>query len=227
MSRQLFDRGQPGMDLVVFSDLAADYDMRLDLQCLTGSGTGANAKGLFSDSNRIQVTFTTGSPTVQLLYPKIADAVQQIGTQRGLAPNVIVMHPRRWAWVNAAVDSTGRPFVEPVGGNGFNTVGASTGAFNTTTGGPVGQLFGLPVVLDANIPTNFGAGTNEDAIIVMYSPDVWLLEDQPVKTRIDESIGSANLNVVLQLWNYYAFSTERYSKATATIGGTGLVAPTF
>lgn len=89
------------------------------------------------------------------------------------------------------------------------------------------MFFGLPVIIDANIPTNLGAGTNEDTIIVMRASDVVLMEDQPLKVRVDESIGSAALNVVLQLWNYYAYSTERYSKAIATIGGTGLVTPTF
>jgi HK97 family phage major capsid protein len=226
MARQLLDRAQPGMDAIVFADLTADYNLRIDLQALTGSGAGANAKGLLSDSNRLQLTYTTGSPTVAGLYSKIADATQQIVTNRGLPPDLIVMHPRRWAWATAAADSTGRPLVVPAG-NTQSDVGQPGVATAITQLGPIGTFYGLPVIIDANLPTNLGAGTNEDTIIVMRTGDTWLMEDQPVKTRVDESIGSANLNVVLQLWNYFAFTTERYSKSIATIGGTGLVAPTF
>jgi hypothetical protein len=62
---------------VIFGDLIADYNMRLDLQCLTGSGSGANAKGVLSDSNRIQIAWTGATPTVAELYSKIQDAAQQ------------------------------------------------------------------------------------------------------------------------------------------------------
>jgi HK97 family phage major capsid protein len=228
MSRQLLDRGQPGMDQVIFADLASDYDLRIDLQCVTGGGTGANAKGVLSDSNRIQVTYTDGTPTVGELYLKIADATQQVVTNRGLPANLIVMHPRRWSWFSAALDSSQRPLIVPAGGNGQNAWGAANtvGGFDPNSGF-VGTLFGLPVITDANVPTNLGAGTNEDTIIITRREDVWLMEDTPLKTRIDESVASANLNVVLQAYNYFAFTTERFSKATATIGGTGLVAPTF
>lgn len=39
-----------------------------------------------------------------------------------------------------------------------------------TAEGAVGQMQGLPVFLDANIPTNAGTNTNEDKIIVGRSP---------------------------------------------------------
>jgi HK97 family phage major capsid protein len=231
LSRQLLDRSQPGMDSILFADLTADYNLRLDQQCLNGGGTGANAKGVFSDASRQQITFTSASPAVasatsaDSLYAKLANATQLISTLRGLPPDLIVMHPRRWAWITASVDTATRPLITPVGGrNDLSEPGASNAL---TQLGAVGNLYGLPVIVDGNIPTNLGAGTNQDAIIVMRTGDTWLMEDQPVKTRVDESIGSASLNVVLQLWNYFAFTTERYSQSIATISGTGLVAPTF
>jgi HK97 family phage major capsid protein len=53
VSRQALDRSAPGLDEVLFQDLIADYNMRLDLQILTGSGSGASPKGILSDANRI------------------------------------------------------------------------------------------------------------------------------------------------------------------------------
>jgi HK97 family phage major capsid protein len=60
VSRQALDRSAPGLDEVLFQDLIADYNMRLDLQILTGSGSGANAKGILSDANRLVETWTQG-----------------------------------------------------------------------------------------------------------------------------------------------------------------------
>jgi hypothetical protein len=77
VSRQALDRSAPGLDEVLFQELIADYNMRLDLQILTGSGSGANAKGILSDANRIVETWTQGTPTVALF--------QQPGGKRPVA----------------------------------------------------------------------------------------------------------------------------------------------
>jgi HK97 family phage major capsid protein len=224
VARQVIDR-QPIFDDLLFADLIADYNLRLDLQCLTGSGSGANAKGVLSDSNRITVTYTDASPTVGELYSKIQDAIQQIVTNRGLPPTLLVVHPRRWGWIAAASDSSGRPLIVPTGA-ALNSPGSAGGGV-TDLGRTGFNLAGLDVLVDANIPTNQGAGTNEDVILVTRASDLWLMEDAPVKTRTDESVLSNNLTIRLQAWNYFGFTSERYSKSTAQISGTGLVAPTF
>jgi HK97 family phage major capsid protein len=224
MSRQLFDRALPGADQIFFSDLIADYNTKLDIQCLSGGGTGANAKGVLSDTNRVTITYTDTTPTVAELYSKVADAIQQITTLRGLPPDTITFHPRRWAWITAATDTTGRPLVIP-NGIGQNQPGTSTKP--NQLGLPGFTFQGLEVVVDANLPITDGTGTNEDKVIVSRSQDNLLWEDPTPRTRVDESRLSGNLQVVLQLWSYFAFTTERYSKGNASIGGTGLVAPTF
>lgn len=224
VSQQLLDRSQPGIDQILFADLRSDYNVRLDLQTLIGSGSGANAKGVTSDAARIQVTYTDASPTVGEFYSKIQDANQQVLTNRGLPPDTIVMHPRRWGWIAAAVDTTGRPLINP-SGDGMNSPGAAGGPVDL--GRPGFQIAGLSVVVDANITTTGGAGTNEDFVIVMRSADVMLAERPNPTTRAHDQVLDANLAVRLQLYNYFAFTTERYSKAVATIAGTGLVAPTF
>jgi HK97 family phage major capsid protein len=86
LAQQLIDRSQPGIDQIIFQDLVQDYNLRLDLQVLSGSGSGANAKGVLSDTNRITETYTQATPAVGGaggFYAKVADAVQQIITQRG------------------------------------------------------------------------------------------------------------------------------------------------
>jgi HK97 family phage major capsid protein len=204
VSQQLLDRSQPGIDQILFADLRADYNLRLDLQCLVGSGSGANAKGVLSDSARTQVTYTDASPTVGEFYSKVQDAVQRILTARGMGPDLIVMHPRRWAWIAAATDTTGRPLIVPTGAS-QNSPG-SGGALEL--GQPGFNFAGLSVVVDANLPTNQGAGTNEDVVLVLRSADVLLAERPNPTTRAHDQVLDANLAVRLQLFNYFAFSSE-------------------
>jgi HK97 family phage major capsid protein len=226
VSRQALERSAPGLDEVLLADLAADYAQRLDLQILTGSGSGANARGVLSDPNRIQVTWTQATPTIAGLFGRIADAAQQIAAQRFASATHIVMHPRRWAWITAAADTTGRPLIEPVGGQGS---AAQPGqASQLAADGIVGTLQGLQVVIDPNLPTNLGAGTNEDVIVVTRAEDNVLFElpNGPV-LRIFEDVLSGQLAVRLQAYSYFAFSSERLPKANATISGTGLTPPAF
>jgi HK97 family phage major capsid protein len=228
LARQLIDRSQPGMDEILFQDLVADYNLRLDLQALSGSGSGANAKGILTDANTLAVTYTQATPAVGGaggFYAKVADAVQQIVTNRGLPPDTICMHPRRWGWITASSDTTNRPLV-PVGMSTDDPTVGVAGGINQL--GNVGfQIQGLSVVVDANLPTNLGAGTNQDPVIVYRAQDEYLWEDGAPKTRVFEQTNSTNLQVRLQIWNYFAFTSERYSKAAAVINGTGTIAPTF
>jgi HK97 family phage major capsid protein len=224
VSQQALDRSAPGLDEVLFQDLVADYNMRLDLQILTGSGSGANAKGVLSDSNRIIETWTQATPTVALFYNQVASARSSIATQRYVSPRYIVMHPRRWAWLSAASDTTGRPLIVPAGGQ-FNSPGTVS---ENAAEGVVGTLQGLTVVLDANLPTNLGAGTNQDIVILTTGSDNYLWERRggPVM-RVHEQVLDLNLAVRIQVYNYFAFSSELRPRSNATVEGTGLVTPVF
>jgi hypothetical protein len=85
---------------------------------------------------------------------------------------------------------------------------------------------GLPVFVDPNIPTNLGAGTNEDRIVIARSSDVILFEGTPRSETFREPL-AANLSVLLRFYNYTALHSERYPKAISIIAGTGMIAPTF
>jgi HK97 family phage major capsid protein len=225
-ARQLFDRAVPELaDMVVFPDLVADYLTKTDVQAISGNGSSPNAKGVLSAVLAGgKVTFTSGSPTVKELYKKMADAIQRVHTKRFLPPDAIIMHPRRWGWLLASVDTAERPLILPIAEAHFNSLGALQRVASEAV---VGSMFGLPVIVDASLPTNEGAGTNQDAIIIQRTADAWVLEDEPVKTRVYEEVLSKELAVRAQVFNYLALTHERYATAIAVIQGTGLVEPTF
>jgi HK97 family phage major capsid protein len=225
-ARQLFDRAVPELaDLVVFPDLVADYLTKTDIQALSGSGVSPNAKGVFESVEAGQkVTYTTGEPKLTTLYSKVADAIQRVHTKRFMPPNAIVMHPRRWGWCLAAVDSQNRPLIVPSAGGPMNVIGNLE---NVASEAIVGSMQGLPVIVDPSIPTNLGAKTNQDAIIIQRVDDSWAMEDDPIKTKVYEEVLSDELAVRCQVFNYASVTHERYKQSIATIEGTGLETPVF
>lgn len=218
---QLLDQSPISFDQVIFRDLVADYATKADVQVISGSGSSGQVTGVRNTGGI--VTITAGTATVAAIYSKIADAVQRVHTSRFMPPTVIVMHPRRWAWFLAAVDSQGRPLVVPDAGNPMNAV-ATLGAVGSQQ--VVGQMHGLPVVTDPSIPTNLGASTTEDVIHVLRASDLLLFESG-IRTRVLPDVGSGNLTVRLQVYGYLAFTAGRYPQSVVEIGGAGLVAPAF
>lgn len=223
VSMQLLEQSPVNMDGVILQDLAADYAKQLDAQVLYGTGLNGQMKGLLTITTSHAVTYDSTTPSAVGLYAKLADAVQQVHTTRFLAPTHIVMHPRRWAALLASVDGASRPLVVPAAGGRFNALGA----FDANVAeGYVGEIMGIPVFVDANVPTNLGTGTNQDRVLVMRAADSYLWESTPRAEALPQTYG-ANLNVLVRFYNYAAFTAERYGQSVSVIGGTGLVTPTF
>lgn len=218
---QLIEQSPINMDDILLADLAADYASKLDVFCIANNATGK--LGLLSVPGINTVTYTDATPTVAELYPKVADGIQQIATNRILAAQKIFMHPRRWAWHTAAVDTAGRPLVIPMANIPQNVL-ATMG--DVVAEGFVGLLQGLPVYQDPNIPANLGVGVNEDRIIIARTDDIILFEGIPKTEAFREPL-AAQLSVLLRFYNYAALHSARYPKSITVISGTGLVTPTF
>ena len=222
ISRQAMERGT-GIDALVTGDMMGAMSTVLDNQLINGSGASGQLLGISQVTGINAVTFTSGSPTVALFYPKLLDAVQQINSNIFRAPDLIVMHPRRLAWLQAAVDGNDRPLVLPIANVPQNAMGTGPAAGYGNTGT---QIAGLPIVTDANVRTDLGAGT-EDAVYVVSRNDMLLFEDGgPMFMRMDETAG-LNLTLTLVAYSYVGFVPGRYPAAISAITGTGLIAPTF
>lgn len=236
VSRQLVDRTLPGIDEVLALDLMAAYAAELDRQVIAGTGASNQHLGILNTAGTTQeaafavsLALPSGA-NVALFYSKLAAAVGDVNATRFLPADTIVMHPRRWAWLSAAVDSQNRPLMVPNGSGPNNAM--CTGAAGATNG-PVGQIFGIDVVISANVPTNVGSGP-EDVVIVARMADVALLEagdGMPTQVRYDAPLAN-QLTVRLVAFGYSAFTAARQPKAIAKVGGTatvgnGLITPTL
>lgn len=216
VSQALFERSDPSIDQIVFNDLRADYDRYLDTQMLSGTGANGQHLGIRAVTSPNTVTYTQATPTAALTTPKVYDAIQQIATNRHAPAEVIVMHPRRSAWLASNLSSTFPLF----------QVGGLNQAAGTQDIGSLISVSGLKVVSDSNVGILYGASTTEDEIYVVRTSDMHLWEG-PLQARVMPEVGSGTLTVRLILHGFSAFASARFAKSITVVSGTGLIAPTF
>jgi HK97 family phage major capsid protein len=222
VSIQLIDQSPIAFDDVVFRDLVAAHAATTDQEVLAGSGTGGHVLGVNATPGI--GTIPASAITTVGVYAAIANAIQTVHTTRFMPPEVIVMHPRRWGWFLAQVDTQQRPLFLPQANNPMNAAGVLEAVASQQV---VGQMHGLPVVTDPNITTTAGAGTaagTNDIIYVLRASDIVLWESG-IRARVLPETQAHNLTVLLQIYNYLAFSAGRYPQSVVEI--TGLTAPTF
>jgi len=218
ISRQAIDRGT-GIESVVLDDLFRRYATTLDDTLLNQATTGLT-------NIATATTYTDASPTGPELYPKILGAASGVDTAlMGFGtPDVAVMHSRRWAWLQSQLTSTWPMISQP----GIATQAMGTNYATKYGSGARGVLpNGLVVVVDNNIGTTLGAGTEDEIYVVPTSEcHLWESPGSPLLIRAEQP-AAASLGVLLVVYGYIAYSFRRFSSGTAKISGTGLIAPTF
>lgn len=219
LSRQALDRGT-GIEDVVMNDLQRRYATTLDSTIINQATTGLLAVAT-------DVAYTDASPTGAELYPKLLQAASasEAALLGQADPDIVVMHSRRWYWLSAQMTSTW-PLI---GQQGIPTQAAGINYAERYGSGFRGLLpNGMVVVVDNNMPTNLGAGTNEDSVVIVPSEESYLWEDPNAPQFIRaEQPAAAQLGVLLVLYGYFAYTMRRYSNSHQEITGTGLVTPVF
>jgi HK97 family phage major capsid protein len=219
VSLQLLEQSPINMDEVVFSDLLADYNQKLTVQVLTGSGTSGQATGLLTISGTNAVTYTDATPTLPELLVPMGQGLSKVATQGKVISDTILMHPSIWYWMTTQLDTAGRPLVDL--GNGQNSIAVMDA---NAVAGVAGSMGTSPIVVDLNLPTNLGAGTNESRIIEGRFKEALLFEGAP-RMRVMQEVLSGTLQVRIQLYNYFALIADRRPAAFSIIGGTGMIVP--
>lgn len=244
VSRQSLERGTPGLDALIYLDIAGAYCANLDSQLISGTGASGQVLGILNTASINAATAFGAAPTAANFTSKLAGQVQAVASAgTAIQPRVVVMHPRRWGWLQSLSDSAGRPLAVATPMGPYNAAGIITkpGGYSGDTGAVsseaqyVGVLSnGLPVVTDANLPITVGTNV-EDVVLVLDTQQMLLWQEgdgMPKQLRFEQTLG-ASLTVKLVAYGYAAFTAGRYPGAVGKIGGLdstatfGLVAPTF
>lgn len=219
ISRQALERGV-GVEDTIIADLHGAHDVNLDSGLINKATVGLSAV-----ANTI--AYTDGTPTAVELYPKLLQGPAQVEVallDASQGDTIAVMNSLRWYWLQSQLTTQFPLFGQP-------NVPAQLAGVNY--GEIYGKGFrgilpsGVPVIVDNNIATNKGAGTNEDEIYFTAQSEAHLWEDPsaPRLIRAEQS-QAKKLAVDLVLYSYYAFTFQRRPHAQK-IAGTGLVAPSF
>lgn len=218
VSMQLIEQSPVNIDRIVFTDLQKVYDIQVDNFVL--SGTGSNQpQGILSLTGRQADQVATATSTAIQVYKLIANQIAAIQTSRFDSPTHIVMHPRRWYWFLTATDNNGRPLVLPKSLGQYNALGDASAMNNTQ--GVVGEMLGLPVVVDPNIPitlpdANSTPANDADVIVVAKFDDLWLWESV-TRAEAFEQTYAQNLSLFLRLYGYQSFQPARYPQSVGLI----------
>jgi hypothetical protein len=226
VSLQLLERSPIQFDEVIMKDLAKAHAQRVDIQCLNGKGETGEVTGVLNTSGIVTVTWTQASPKIKGLYGQLGLAKVDIYEGTATTPGLFMpathchMSGNCWEWIGQSFDTTERPLVVPEYNGPFNVVQVAPDEM--TAEEAVGRnLSGLRTFEDANIPSELGVGKNQDVAIVSRADENYLYES-PIVTRALPQTYGAQLSVLLQLYNYGAYTCSRYPNANAVLTGTGM-----
>jgi len=222
ISRQAVERGAL-TDQLVFNDLIAAYAERLDAQTLIGSGSSGQHRGLLNVASIGLQTYTTGG--ISTFFSKLSGNMNDVATNRLRPATVVIMHPRRWHALVAASDTSNRPLVTPAPLSPWNALAVGVTGTQQFVGTIAG---GLPVLVDANIPTNQGTSTNEDRVFVARVEDFALWEENGGVPRVFNFEQTQGPGIIrLAVYGVSAFTAGRFPSGVSMMQGSGLVAPSF
>lgn len=207
LSEQVVARSDPAdLDRLVAREVVGAVDARLEAQAINGSGSSGELRGLLNVTSAGSYTLT--GTTAGDLLDAVARSSAASASASGEAADLVVMHPRRWAWLLA---------------NAGDYSGAITQA---TTAGPVaGRVLGMDVVASLGTPTTLGSSTNEDRVIVTRRDNIYLAETEPQIMMVKDANNAAGtLTSRLRVYRYVAAGVFKPT-AVRIIAGAGVVDP--
>lgn len=211
VSNQLLQDSNPTIDALINSDLAKRISILEEQAFINGSGTG-QPRGILNTVGINAVTYTDATPTAGETLDAIIDAIAKTQDEGKTEPTDIALHPKLWTRLIKSREADGHYTIEA----GFNSRSPQSAL-------PSRTLFGLPVTLSYNIPTNLGAGTNETRVIVGDFKQGLILDRQGIVVDDSSHVYFTTNQTVFRGESRVGFTAGRDPKAFTVIGGTGLI----
>lgn len=210
------------IDQLITRELAKRLAILEEVALINGSGSG-QPLGILNTGGTNAVSLT--ATDVPSLLDAIVDAIVDVQENFLGDPSHIVMHPRTWARIVKARESTSpSTYLIGAGSTAFGRRGNDPLPGGGVRQGIVGELFGYPVLLSFNMPTNLGAGTNESRVIVGDFSEGLILDRQGVTVDTSEHVYFTSNQTVFRAEMRMGFTAARYPAAFSVIGGAGLAA---
>jgi HK97 family phage major capsid protein len=102
VSAQVFDLGYPDIDTAIAAELGEAIAVAIDAQIVNGSNAAGQTQGLLALANIQANTFVDVSPTVGEANHELWGLFSDMSLKSD--PDLLVMHPRRFAWFHGQTD---------------------------------------------------------------------------------------------------------------------------
>lgn len=199
VSRQMLDMSNPAIDQLIYGDLLAAYNQKVEAKVVatmdTAAGTAVKTYATLATAWAAALTVSSGkiAASADLLAAAIA-----VRNARKLPADIAIMSVVRYGDYLGLTDSSGRPIM-PLSENGpSNVVGTGSPAVD-------GRIHGLGVIASDGI-TQF-----PESIIVARSQDTLLFESNMLRFMYEQPDGPEMVR--LGIWGYTACLT-RYAGAS-------------
>jgi hypothetical protein len=201
VSRQLLDGASPAVDQLLYGDLIAAYNSKVEtLVCsamVTGAGTATTAYATEAAYTTAITPTATGVPFLKNLRA----AATSVRNLRKLPPDLVIAAVSRYGGWLDITDTQGRPLIPVAENNPVNANGTGSAMVD-------GRILGLEVVATDGLPFQ----TYPESILVARSMDTLLFESATLRFRYDEPDGPETVR--LGVWGY-AVAFSRYASASA------------
>ena len=186
LSEQVIDWSSPSMLDAAISDMTGQYALATEKE------TVDTLVGAMGAGNAILTDLTDGEEIITDLYL----AASQIAEVGNYLPNALLVAPKSWAKLGAAVDGDGRPLF-PLAGP-VN----SAGQLPQGTSGWNGNILGLTLIVSNQITDQaYGTQDADDYLWVLNTRAIETYEQQKGFLELRDP---ANLGVTISLRGYFA-----------------------
>jgi len=186
VSRQMLDMSSPAVDQLIFGDLIAAYNEKVEAKV---GGAIVTAAGAALTTFATEAAFGTDQDAIDA----VIDAAIQVRMGRKLPADLIIMRARRWGAFKKMRDGANRPLI-PVTSEGAQAVNVNgVGSVNAD-----GMIEGLAAIVTEGI----GTTAYPESIVVQRASDVLLFESNQLRFNDPYSEGPAKVR--LAIWAYVA-----------------------
>lgn len=198
VSRQMLDMSSPAIDALIYGDMLAAYNQKIEakvgLALVTAAGTAVTT---FAN----EAAFTAGTLAAS---DAVVDAAIAVRNARKLPADILAMGVVRYGAFLKMKDANGRPLIPQETAGPMNVIGTGSVAVE-------GRLHGLGVVASDGVST----GTYPDSIVAFRSSDTILFESDVLRFRYEEPLGPES--VKLGIWAYSAVIVRQAGKSAKRV----------
>lgn len=206
VSRQFLEFGTPAGDFLIYKNLSAVYDSKIEAKVCAAAIAAAASNAVTIPSDLPDDPAAGDSfREAGVASDAVIDTTVLIDSTRFVSPSLVVVTPQRWGKFRKLRDDQGRPLM-PVSSYGpQNAQGLATGLM-------AGEFEGLTVLKT----TGMGTGTSfPEKFLVVVPDDIWLFEDNEMQYRYEEKGGPEKITI--GIWRYNAVKVVQGGKGVRTV----------